>query len=406
MSSEYGKLKRSRIFCCIIIVHIVGVLATVADSSLNINIVPEADNIKKILIILITLGGPIILVFFIDLVLTILKERTTISKATKHTAYIAKALCFIDITVTVIFLSVTMYRMTNPSHYLISSEHNNWFMLSQVLSLGCMAIAVGLLTTYRKFISKKERLTLLSYVGLPTAAILIELFFLELTLITFSITLVIFIYYASIQSELSQKIKQKELELTQNQIAIMLTQIQPHFLHNALSAIANLCTENPEKAKKAALDFSAYLRSNMESLNNRGLIDIEKELNHVKGYLDLEKAIYGNALNVLYRIETGGFELPPLTIQPIVENAVMHGIGEREGGGTITISVTETDDEYLAIVSDDGMGYDTNSLQQGSCEHIGIKNVRQRIKEQCGGTLEITSEINKGTTAVIKIPRI
>jgi len=404
-SSEYGKLKRSRIFSRIIIVHIVGTLATIIDSLLNIHVVPEADVIKKIMIIIIPLGGPLILLFFIDLILTIFKEKTAISKAAQNASYIAKALCVIDIAITLIFLSVIMLPMTSPSHYSVSSEHNAWFVLSQTLSLGCMVIGAVLFTAYKKFLSIREFLTLSSYIVFPIAAILIELFFLELTLITFSITLVIFIYYASIQSELSQKVKQKELELTESKIAIMLTQIQPHFLHNALSAIAHLCTENPERAKKASLDFSAYLRSNMESLSNKGLIGVEKELNHVKGYLDLERAIYGNALNVVYNVESDNFSLPPLTIQPIVENAVKHGIGEKEGGGTITISVAETDSEHLVVVSDDGVGYDVSSPRQDNCAHIGIENVRQRIKEQCDGTLEISSKTGKGTTAVIKIPK-
>ena len=182
-------------------------------------------------------------------------------------------------------------------------------------------------------------------------------------------------------------------------------QIQLHFLHNALSAIANLCTKNPEKAKKAALDFSAYLRSNMESLSYKGLISIEKELNHVKGYLDLEKAIYGNALNVIYNIEASDFLLPPLTVQPIVENAVKHGIGEKEGGGTITISICEAGSENFITIADDGAGYDVHNSGKDEKEHIGITNVSQRIKEQCGGTLEISSEINKGTTVIIKIPK-
>ena len=217
------------------------------------------------------------------------------------------------------------------------------------------------------------------------------------------------LHSARIQSELSRQIKQKELELAEGKISIMLSQIQPHFLYNALTAIAQLCSDDPIKAKKVTMDFSAYLRNNMDSLNHKGLITVEKEISHVKGYLDLEEAIYGddpdgNRLNVIYRIEAGGFLLPPLTIQPIAENAVKHGVGEKEGGGTIMLSVCEAGDEFQVIITDDGVGYDTNSLLHDGREHIGIENVRRRLEEQCGGTLEISSEIGKGTTAVIKIP--
>jgi len=196
----------------------------------------------------------------------------------------------------------------------------------------------------------------------------------------------------------------KELELTENKIAIMLTQIQPHFLYNALSAIAQLCDEDPVKAKKATMDFSVYLRSNMESLNNKGLISVEKEISHVKGYLDLEKEIYRDALEVIYNIEAGGFMLPPLSIQPIAENAVKHGIGKKEGGGTVILSVSETDAEFLITVFDNGAGFDAAKLHHDRLNHIGIENVKRRLKDQCGGTLEISWD--KGTTAVIKIPKM
>jgi sensor domain CHASE-containing protein len=182
---------------------------------------------------------------------------------------------------------------------------------------------------------------------------------------------------------------------------IMLSQIKPHFLYNALTAVAQLCDEDPAKAKRAAIDFSSYLRGNMESLNVTS-VSIEKELEHVKGYLDLEKAIYGNELNIIYNIECGGFFIPPLTIQPIVENAIRHGIGQKECGGTIEISVHKTDKEFHIVIKDDGVGYNSKNLRTDS--QIGISNVMRRLKKQCGGTLKIFGEQNKGTTVIIKIP--
>jgi sensor histidine kinase YesM len=143
----------------------------------------------------------------------------------------------------------------------------------------------------------------------------------------------------------------------------------------------------------------------MESLNYKGLISVEKELSHVKGYLDLEKAMYGDALNIIYHIEAGNFMLPPLTIQPIAENAVKHGIGKKEGGGTITLSVYEADNSFFVTISDDGAGYDASNLRRSSRKHIGIDNVRRRIEEQCGGTLKVSGKTGEGTTAEIKIPK-
>jgi len=404
VSSEYRKLKRSRIFIRIIIVNIIGLFVIITENLFNIKIIPENTFLMKALIIFIPLFGPVILIFYIELIITILKEKTAISKGAKIAAYIAAATCFVDIISTIILLPVSMYYMTDPSHYMVLRELNNWLLFSRFLSFGCMTIGVGLLVAYKKYLSIRELLTLLSYAVLPIIAILLELFLWRLTLINFSITLAVLIYYANIQSELSQQIKQKELELTNSKVSIMLSQIQPHFLYNALSAIAQLCDEDPVKAKKATLGFSRYLRSNMESLNDKGLIGIEKELEHVKGYLDLEKAMYRETLNIIYDIQAGDFMLPPLSIQPIVENAVKHGIGQKEGGGTITISVRETDNEFLVSVSDDGVGYNEDFVTNTKT-HIGINNVKQRLKEQCGGTLEISGEAGVGTTSVIGIPK-
>ena len=405
-ASEHRKLRRSRIFIRIIVFQIVGILVIIVENIFNIYNITEYIFLKKALVMYTPLGGPIILMFYTDLILTILKEKTSISKAAGRAGAIAKIFCIINIISTIILMFIIMYPMTNPSFELVYNEFYNWFQFSYILSLGCMAIGTSLLIVYKKYLSKREFLTLLSYSVFPTTAVLLELYLSRLALINFSITLAIFIYYASIQSELSQQIKQKELELTRSKIAIMFSQIQPHFLYNALSAIAQLCDEDSVKAKKAIIDFSVYLRSNMESLNDKELVSVEKELSHVKGYLDLEKEIYKDALNIIYHIEAGGFMLPPLSIQPIVENAIKHGIGKKEGGGTVMLSVRETDKEFLVIVSDDGAGYDKANLSFDKQKHIGIENVKRRIEEQCGGTLEISGEPGAGTTVVIKIPNL
>ena len=197
-----------------------------------------------------------------------------------------------------------------------------------------------------------------------------------------------------------------ENKLNESRISIMLSQIQPHFLYNALTAIARLCNKDPLEARNATINFAHYLRGNMESLTEKVLIPVEKELKHIEAYLDLEKAIYGKALMVVFNIESTDFKLPTLTVQPIVENAVKHGIGRREGGGTVTVSVRETETAHLIVVADDGPGFDfldylmTNEWRK--C--VGIENVRRRLADMCGGSLEIESVQGVGTTATIRIP--
>ncbi|MDR2596311.1 MAG: histidine kinase [Treponema sp.] len=197
-----------------------------------------------------------------------------------------------------------------------------------------------------------------------------------------------------------------ENKLTQSRIYIILSQIQPHFLYNALAVISRLCDKDPAEAKKATINFSNYLRANMNLLESVEPIPFENELNHTIGFLNLAKAMYGEALNVIYDIQTKNFKLPALTMQPIVENAVKHGIGKKEGGGTITISTKETDSGYLVIITDDGVGFEQGKIAENGQQHIGINNVRLRLSVQCGGTLEIKSEIGTGTGVTISIPKL
>jgi len=203
-----------------------------------------------------------------------------------------------------------------------------------------------------------------------------------------------------------EKINELESELLQNQISIMLSQIRPHFLYNSLVAIQELCLIDPETANKAVAEFSYYLRGNLDSLSIKRPIPFEKELRHVEAYLSLEKKRFGEKLNINYDISALCFSIPALTLQPIVENAVQHGVTKREDGGAVTVSVKETETGIIITVIDDGVGFDPNSVSSRDARlHIGIENVRSRLSFMCNGTLTIQSEPGVGTTAVITIPK-
>jgi len=209
---------------------------------------------------------------------------------------------------------------------------------------------------------------------------------------------------ADIKTYMEEKL-QTERKLNESRISILLSQIQPHFLYNALAVISRLCDKDPANAKKATINFSNYLRANMNLLERTEPIPFENELNHTISFLNLEKAMYGEALNVIYDIQEKHFNLPALTMQPIVENAVKHGIGKKEGGGTVTISTKEAESNYLVIITDDGAGFEQGKIGDDGQQHIGINNVRLRLSSQCGGSLEIVSKPGAGTTATIIIPK-
>ncbi len=194
--------------------------------------------------------------------------------------------------------------------------------------------------------------------------------------------------------------------VTGQRVQQMLSQIKPHFLHNALTLIIDLCDTAPQKAKAATVEFSRYLRGNMESIDRTGPIPFEKELEHTKLYLNIEQMRFAGDLQVRYDIACTGFSLPALTVEPLAENAVRHGVREKpDGRGTVVIASRETPDSYEITVTDDGPGFDPDKLPEDGRMHVGIANVRERLRQIVDGSLEYRSAPGEGTTAIIRIPK-
>ena len=192
-------------------------------------------------------------------------------------------------------------------------------------------------------------------------------------------------------------------ELTESRIATMISQIQPHFIYNTLGTIEQLCITEPKEASKLVRNFSLYLRGNFGELDNVKPIRFSQEMNHVKHYTDIEQVRFPD-MTIQYDLRSVEFLLPALSVQPLVENAIKHGLMGLEEGGVVTITAYETKEFYVVEVTDDGVGFDMNA-EYDKTKHVGIKNIRGRIEAMCGGTLIIESEIGKGTKATIRIPR-
>ena len=210
------------------------------------------------------------------------------------------------------------------------------------------------------------------------------------------------------------RLRRTELALSEQRVATMMSQIQPHFIYNTMNTIYGLCSVDVEKARQAIHDFSWYLRKNFESLDKRVPISIEEELEHVRFFLSIQQTRFGEELQVVYDIACTDFRLPALSVQPLAENAVRHGIRKKVGPGTLTIRTRELPQHYEVIVEDDGAGFDTSILEPGKkagrrADDTGrnqtIRNVRSRLRDMCGGTLEISSTPGEGTTAVIRVPK-
>ena len=196
-----------------------------------------------------------------------------------------------------------------------------------------------------------------------------------------------------------------EKEQVQLQVSAMISQMQPHFLYNSLSVIAALCEENPSLAAEATNAFSDYLRENINFADKSDPISFLEELNHIETYVWLEKLRFPNKLTVEYDIKCSSFPVPALSVQPIVENAIKHGICRTERGGTVKISSFEADERYIVSVCDDGTGFDAAENVDDGRKHLGIENTRYRIREMVGGSLDIESAPGNGTKVTITVPK-
>ncbi|SEL89793.1 Histidine kinase-, DNA gyrase B-, and HSP90-like ATPase [Butyrivibrio sp. ob235] len=204
-----------------------------------------------------------------------------------------------------------------------------------------------------------------------------------------------------------QFVREHENSLKAEQrIKIMMSQIQPHFLFNTLSTIQALTEIDPERASKVIEEFAMYLRQNINSLNQESLIQVKKEIEHTKIYSDIEEVRFPS-IRIDYEIEDDDFLVPPLTIQPMVENAIRHGVRGKKHGW-VSVSTFREDDFHVISIRDNGKGFDVDKMIEDSMngDHIGVKNVRDRIIDMTGGTFVIDSVIDEGTSVTIKIPII
>ncbi len=216
--------------------------------------------------------------------------------------------------------------------------------------------------------------------------------------------------YTRRQNIVQQELKQLENNLENMRINNSASQMQPHFLYNALSSIREVVLQNPKYASDLMYDFTVYLRACIRAMQSGELITIQQELDNIRAYVNIEKMRMGNRLNMVYEFGSEEFRVPPLSIQPLVENAIRHGIYKRgKKGGTVSVK-TDTLEEYnRVIIEDDGVGFDyqkvRDEVEKKERESIGLDNVMFRLTKQQNAKVIINSKIDVGTRITIWFPR-
>ena len=226
----------------------------------------------------------------------------------------------------------------------------------------------------------------------------------RLTFLTIAVVSCTLFYYVWLHLKFAHEYE--ETLRNQQRTKLMLSQINPHFMINSLGAIKELC--DSKEARVAVDQFARYLQGNMETMMRQDIISFKSELEHTKAYLALEQIRFEDELQIKYDITCSDFGISTLSLQPIVENAVRHGVrGSEKDVGTVIISTREFDDRYEIKVSDDGVGFDPDNIKpkNDGREHIGIQNVRDRLKAVCNAEMIIESTPGEGTDVSIIIPK-
>ncbi len=240
----------------------------------------------------------------------------------------------------------------------------------------------------------KIKFTFVMMALIPVVAMVLQHFHYYSWFMLVAVLLSTFVLYVNVQVNLGHKVEEFKNK-------VMISQMQPHFMYNTLTTIKALCKQNPELAETTITNFADYLRGNMDFASLSTTIPLEKELEHTKIYTDIESLRF-DTITFEYKIEDKDFEVPALCVQPIVENAVRHGVRGRQDGH-ILIHTFKENGNHVIVIKDNGKGFDSQQLN-GSRTHIGLLSTRIRIERLVNGKFEVESVPEKGVTVTMTIP--
>ena len=344
-------------------------------------------------------GGTIMALFYLFCILSFVEERGA-PDVSHRSAYLMRIVCGC-------YLVLVFLSMFNGMLFQVDAHGNltdgPYYWIAWLIDPMILLIEILVVVHYRKNLSRFGTIVMLNFglVSLLTTGLQSIWYPVpELLACTLALLLMFMLFYW----EMAKNLVENERELMQSQVSLAISQIQPHFLYNTLSTIAELCRKDSAMAEEVTNRFALYLRGNLEHMGDSFPVEFSKELKHVQTYLWIEKIRFQEELQVVYDIQTEDFIIPALTVQPLVENAVKHGMMGSENVCTITIRTKCVERGYQVIIEDDGCGFDPEQVKNDGRKHIGIESVRSRLRFMVGGTLTVKSAIGKGTTVIIEIP--
>lgn len=301
-----------------------------------------------------------------------------------------------------IMLNFTLF--TNWFYYFtpVNQFHRGPMYTTEIFLMGAiMSINLTGVIQRRDKLSKRYFYAFLIGILPLTIALFIHLFISVFVFLAFGLAVCAFSMFVIILSDQIDQNIQQQREIAHQRASIMVLQMRPHFIHNTMTSIYYLCGQDPKKAQQVTLDFNTYLRKNFTAIASESTVPFPEELEHARAYLAVEQAQYEDRLSVEFDTPYTAFRVPPLTLQPVVENAVKHGMDPDSEPLHIAIRTQETDDGSVIIVEDNGAGYDPRDDNE---PHIALTNIRQRLEMMCGGKLEIKSRDGGGAIVKVVIP--
>jgi len=304
-----------------------------------------------------------------------------------------------------VYLVLLLHTQFSGVFYTVTPENvyarGPWYPV--LLIPPALLMLLNLIALFRRWalFSPRQRLAFSVYLTLPLVCMLIQMRSYGLLMIVIGTCVAsLFLFVNILIDQFDRYMAQKE-ELAKQRASIMVLQMRPHFIYNTMMSIYYLCQQDPPKAQQVTLDFTSYLRKNFTALVREDTIPFSEELEHTRAYLAVEQVRFEGKLYVEWDTPYTSFRIPPLTLQPIVENAVKHGVSPDLSPLRLFISTRHTGAGVELRVEDTGPGFQPADDNQ---PHIALANIRERLSLMCGGSLLIGPRPDGGTVITLLIP--
>ena len=306
-------------------------------------------------------------------------------------------LCAVTLLLIITQFTNVFYSLTPENEFVRESS----FVLLPLPMVIMMILNIVGAVRRRKKISRQYYIAIMIYLIPMATALFVYLFNYIAIFIVFGMALCAMIMFGLILMDNMREYMRQQRELANQRASVMVLQMRPHFIYNTMMGIYYLCDLDPDKAKQVTLDFTTYLRKNFTAIASEDTVPFRDELEHTRAYLAVEQAQFEDVLFVSFDTPYTMFRVPPLTLQPIVENAVKHGMRSSSDPIHISVVTKQADEAIEIIVEDDGPGFGAVDNDE---PHIALNNIEQRLALMCGGKLTIAPRRGGGTSVKVTIP--